>query len=93
MLHSVLIWAQFNSSFYETPWPAAHEIFLLVEVRSSVEGLEVAARSSIVCPCHPLSRQWLVANAILPYRGSSLIKKHHPLGTCSRLMPRALWWS
>ena len=28
---------------HQIPWPDAHEIFLLVEVRSSVEGLEVAA--------------------------------------------------
>ena len=27
------------------------------------------------------------------YRGTSLIRNRHPLGTCSRTIPRALWWS
>jgi len=28
-----------------------------------------------------------------PYRGTSLIRNHPHVGTCSRPMPRALWWS
>ena len=27
------------------------------------------------------------------YRGTSLIRRHHPLGPCRRPVPRALWWS
>ena len=26
------------------------------------------------------------------YRGTSLIRKHLPVGTCSRTMSRAIWW-
>jgi len=29
----------------------------------------------------------------LGYRGTSLIRKSHPVGPYSRDMPRALWWS
>ena len=29
----------------------------------------------------------------MAYRGTSLMRKHLPLGPYSRTMPRALWWS
>ena len=30
--------------------------------------------------------------AAAAYRGTSLIRKRHPLGPYGRPMPRALWW-
>ena len=38
------------------------------------------------------TRTYVTPN-VFEYRGTSLIRKRHPVGPYSRVMPRALWWS
>jgi hypothetical protein len=44
----------------------------------------------------PVGSSHWISTCALPfgvYRGTSLIRKRRPLGTFSKPMPRALWWS
>ena len=73
---------------------------IMCRIRSGAAPVGVGPRESSTEPWSPAatpqSHQGSCAYTVVygrPCRGTSLIRKPHPVGPYSRTMPRALWWS